>query len=72
MKLDGLNSILESSAKANNLQGVLSKGKKLSRKFNQIEQVSYNYKKKNGDAPGPLGDFVKSLVTQRLLVFAYY
>ena len=45
MKLDGLNSMLESSAKANNLQGVLSKRKKLSRKFNQYEQVSYNYKK---------------------------
>ena len=24
---------------------------------------------KNGDAPGPLGDFVKSLVTERLFLF---
>ena len=26
-------------------------------------------KKKNGDTPGPLGDFVKSLVTERLFLF---
>ena len=28
--------------------------------------------KKNGDAPGPLGDFVKSLVTERLFLFSVF
>merc|ERR1712002_942824 len=28
--------------------------------------------KKNGHAPGPLGDFVKSLVTERIFLFFFY
>ena len=39
--------------------------------FNTIEDVSFGFdlNKQNGDAPGPLGDFVKSLVTERHFLF---
>ena len=33
------------------------------------KETQKTYEKKTGDAPGPLGDFVKSLVMERLFLF---